>query len=157
MLILWIDPGTTTLGYALVEAWNGSISLIDYGVITTPPKMNAGEKLREIRDDLESILQKYPTIERAGIEKLYFGSNITTGISVAECRWVVVELLTRHNIARSEFTPLQVKKWICGNGRATKQQVQSAIQSLFKLVKPPKPDDAADAIAIAYLSSIQHS
>ncbi len=155
MLTLWIDPGTTTLWYAIVEVIAGKIVLIDYGVVATPPKMNAGEKLREIRDDLESILQKYPTIKRAGIEKLYFGSNITTGIAVAECRWVVVELLTRNNITRSEFTPLQVKKWICGNGRATKQQVQSAIQSLFKLASPPKPDDAADAIAIAYLSAIQ--
>lgn len=155
MLTLWIDPGTTTLGYAIVEIINGKISLVDYGVIATPPKMNAWEKLREIRDDLESILQKYSSIERAGVEKLYFGSNITTGIAVAECRWVVVELLTRHNIIRSEFTPLQVKKGICWNGRATKQQVQSAIQSLFKLNSPPKPDDAADAIAIAYLSAIQ--
>jgi crossover junction endodeoxyribonuclease RuvC len=107
----------------------------------------------DINHDLETLISNYaPDI--VGIEKLYFGTNITTAIDVAQCRGVLVHTVVKHGIQLREFTPLQVKKGICGNGRAVKKQVQNTLKMLFKLEDIPKPDDAADALAIAYLASL---
>ena len=153
-IILGIDPGTTTVGFAVIEKNGRSVSILNYGVITTPPKVDIAIKLLDIAKDLEDLIDTYhPTI--CGIEKLFFFNNQKTGIDVAQARWVILLILQRKWLCIHEFTPLQVKRGISGNGTAKKEQVQNALKIIFKLEVIPKPDDAADAIAIAYLASLQ--
>ncbi len=150
MIIIWIDPWTTTVWYAISKKeWN-SISLVDYGIIKTIPKIDNALKLLEIWTDLKVLIEKHNP-DLACIEKLYFTNNIKTGISVSEARGVIIYEFMKNNIEIIEYTPLEVKKYIAWNGKATKQQIQNAIKIFFKLDKVPKPDDVADAIAICYL------
>lgn len=150
MIILWIDPWTTTTGFSVVKKiWN-KIELIDYGVLKTTPKIDLDMKLIEIWEDIKHLITKY-NAELLSIESLYFTNNIKTWISVAQARWVIIYESKKHNLKIMEFTPLQVKKAISGNWKANKIQVQNAIKIIFWLNSIPKPDDAADAIAIAYI------
>lgn len=152
-IILGIDPGTTTVGFAVIEKTGRSVSILNYGVITTPPKIDIALKLMDIAKDLEHLIDTYhPTV--AGIEKLFFFNNQKTGIDVAQARGAILLTLQKRGIQIHEFTPLQVKRGISGNGTAKKEQVQNALKIIFKLDAIPKPDDAADAIAIAYLASL---
>lgn len=153
MIIIWIDPGTTTVWYAISKKeWN-SISLLDYGIIKTIPKIDNALKLLEIWTDLKGLIEKYNP-DLACIEKLYFTNNTKTWISVSEARWVIIYEFMKNNIEIIEYTPLEVKKYIAWNGKATKQQIQNAIKIFFKLDEVPKPDDVADAIAISYLGAL---
>lgn len=154
MRILGIDPWTTTIGYAIIEKEHSHYSLLDYGVFHTTPKIDLKDKLLEIWSDLENILEKYSP-ERAGIEKLFFNTNITTWISVAHARGLIMHEIAKKWIHIYEYTPLQVKKAVTGNGNAPKLQLQKAIQILFWLSDIPKPDDAADAIGIAYITALE--
>ena len=154
MYILWIDPGTTTVWYAVIEKENHSYRIIDYGVIHTTPKISLEQKLIEISQDIWALIEKYTPL-RAWVEKLFFNTNITTGISVAHARGVIVHEIARHGIEFYEYTPLQVKKALTGNGAAKKTQLQKAIQLIFWLTELPTPDDAADAIAIAYMTALE--
>lgn len=153
-IILGIDPWTTTVWFAIIEVkWNNK-TIIECGIIETKPKEELKYKLIDIARDLEWIINKYkPNI--ASVEKLYFLKNVKTWIDVAHARWVIIHELAKKWISIIEYTPLQVKQWICGNGKANKTQVQNAIKILFWLKEIPKPDDAADALAIAYLASLQ--
>ncbi len=150
MIILWIDPWTTTVGFSLIEAINWEIKLLDYWVLTTPAKIDINIKILEIWNDIKSLIKKYSP-EILVIEKLYFQNNSKTAIDVAEARWVIIYEAMKNNIKVLEFTPLQVKKAITWNGKADKNQLQNAIKILFWLEEIPKPDDAADAIAMAYM------
>ncbi|MDD2891920.1 MAG: crossover junction endodeoxyribonuclease RuvC [Candidatus Gracilibacteria bacterium] len=153
-IILGIDPGTTTVGFAVIEKSGRNVSILNYGVITTPPKISIALKLQDITKDLEDLINTYhPTV--CGIEKLFFFNNQKTGIDVAQARGAILLTLQKKGIQIYEFTPLQVKRGISGNGSAKKEQVQNALKIIFKLETIPKPDDAADAIAIAYLASLQ--
>jgi crossover junction endodeoxyribonuclease RuvC len=153
-IILGIDPGTTTVGFAVIEKSGRNISILNYGVITTPPKIDIALKIFDIAKDLENLIDTYhPTV--CGIEKLFFFNNQKTGIDVAQARGAILLTLQKKGIQIHEFTPLQVKRGISGNGTAKKEQVQNALKIIFKLDTIPKPDDAADAIAIAYLASLQ--
>jgi len=153
-IILGIDPGTTTVGFAVIEKNGRTVNILNYGVITTPAKMDIALKLMDIAHDLGEIIDTYhPTI--CGIEKLFFTTNQKTGIDVAQARGAILLTLQQKWVAIREFTPLQVKRGICGNGAAKKEQVQNALKIIFHLDSIPKPDDAADAIAIAYLTSLQ--
>ena len=154
MKILGIDPGTTTVWYAVIEKEKHSYRIVDYGVIHTTPKIALEQKLIEISSDLSALIEKYNP-ERAWVEKLFFNTNITTGISVAHARWVIVHEIARRGINFYEYTPLQVKKALTGNGAAKKAQLQKAIQLIFWLTELPTPDDAADAIAIAYMTALE--
>jgi crossover junction endodeoxyribonuclease RuvC len=154
MRILWIDPWTTTVWYAIIEKNSGVLRLIDYGVIKTTPKISLEQKLLEIGGDLLALIDKYQP-QRAGIEKLFFNTNITTGIAVSHARWVILYELYKRGIEIHEYTPLQIKKAITGNGQAKKVQLQRAIQMIFGLSEIPKPDDAADAIGIAYITGLE--
>lgn len=149
-IILGIDPGTTTVWYAIVKRkWN-IFSLIDYGVIETLPKIPLSEKLIEIGTDLQWIISRHcPDV--ISVEKLYFTTNLKTGIDVAHARWVVLYEAQKYGLSLLEYTPLQVKKAITSNGQAWKKQLQNAIKILFRLDETPKPDDAADAIGLAYM------
>jgi len=153
MIIIWIDPGTTTVWYAISKKEWISISLLDYGIIKTIPKIDNALKLLEIWTDLKGLIEKYNP-DLACIEKLYFTNNTKTWISVSEARWVIIYEFMKNNIEIIEYTPLEVKKYIAWNGKATKQQIQNAIKIFFKLDEVPKPDDVADAIAISYLGAL---
>lgn len=149
-IILWIDPGTTTTGFAILEKDGQNFSIIDYWVLSTTPKVPLGTKILEIWTDFKSILDKYSP-DLVSIEKLFFNTNITTWIDVSHARWVMIYECMRANISYQEYTPLQVKKAITGNWKSNKSQLQNAIKMIFKLEQIPKPDDAADAIWLAYM------
>jgi len=154
MKILWIDPGTTTVGYAIVEKEWQEFILLDYGVIETAPKIPLEQKLVEIWTDISWLIDTHkPT--RVWVEKLFFNTNITTGIAVSHARGVIIHEIARRWIELYEYTPLQIKKAITSSGSAKKQQLQKAIQMIFKLSEIPKPDDAADAIGIAYMTALE--
>lgn len=156
MKIIWIDPWTTTVWYAIIEKTWGSMNLLDYGVIHTAPKLDLWQKLIEIWDDISWLLEQYKP-ERVGVEKLYFNTNITTWIAVAHARWVIVHEIMKWWIELYEYTPLQIKKAITSNGQAKKLQLQKAIQMIFWLEELPQPDDAADAIWIAYITALERT
>ncbi len=150
-IILWIDPGTTTIGYAIINKHsNSNYELIDYWVFSTTPKIDLSIKLLEIWKDIQELIKIYnPNI--ISIEKLFFQTNLKTWIDVAQARWVIMYEAIRNKLKILEYTPLQVKKAITSNWQAKKIQLQRAIQIIMKLEKIPKPDDAADAIWLAYM------
>jgi len=154
MKILGIDPGTTTVWYAIIEKIWHSFELLDYGVIETTPKIALEQKLVEVWSDISNLIENHEP-ERVGVEKLFFNTNITTGIAVAHARWVIMHEIARRWIKLHEYTPLQIKKAITGSWAAKKAQLQKAIQMIFQLSEIPKPDDAADAIGIAYMTGLE--
>lgn len=150
MIVIWIDPWTTTVWYAIVEKkWNEKF-LLDYWVIHTTPKISLEEKILEIGEDLDSLIEKYSP-NRVVIEKLFFTNNIKTWIDVSHVRWVIIFKFATKNIEILEYTPLELKSAICWNWKANKLQLQNAIKIFFWLSEIPKPDDAADAIWLAYM------
>lgn len=156
MIILWLDPGTAITGFALLEKEWKKIRILEYGVITTLSGIAFSDRLVQIATDLSQILDTYkPTV--CWIERLFFLRNVTNGIDVAQARWVLVYNLAIRGIPMVEFTPLQVKQGIAGNGFAKKPQVQKALKMVLWLNEIPKPDDAADALAIAYLTSLKYN
>ena len=152
MRILGIDPGFAIVGWGIIDSERGHIRPVAYGAITTPAHTSLESRLLTIQRDLESLIEKYKPDEMA-IEELFFNTNITTGIAVAEARGVILCTAHRLGLRISEYTPLQVKQAVVGYGKAEKYQVISMVTSLLKLPKPPKPDDAADAVAIAICHS----
>lgn len=150
MIILWIDPWTTTVWYALVEKSKNSKKLLDYWVIETTPKAPLKDKILEISSDIDFIIEKYSP-QRVVIEKLFFATNAKTAIDVAQVRGVLIYKFWLKNIDILEYTPLELKSAICWNGKANKLQLQKAIKIFFWLSEIPRPDDAADAIGLAYM------
>lgn len=150
MIILWIDPGTTTVGFALIQKEKWEFKLLDYWVLSTTPKIDLVHKILEIWTDIKTIIDKYNP-EIVAIEKLFFTTNLKTGIDVAQARWVILYEAIKENKTILEYTPLQVKKAITWHWTANKLQLQNAIKILFRLDSIPKPDDAADAIWLAYM------
>ncbi|MDQ7009926.1 MAG: crossover junction endodeoxyribonuclease RuvC [Candidatus Gracilibacteria bacterium] len=151
--ILGIDPGTTTVGFAIIDKEKQDYNIIDFGVFSTTPKISINIKLLEIGNDIKEIIEKYkPDI--ISVEKLYFQNNAKTAIDVAQARGVVMYEAMKYNLDIQEYTPLQVKKAITGHGQAKKLQLQRALKIIFKLDKIPKPDDAADAIGLAYMGGL---
>ena len=152
MLILGIDPGFAIVGWGIIESVRGNIRPVAFGSITTPAHTDIEARLLMIQNDLESLIDKYKPDELA-IEELFFNTNITTGIAVAEARGVIICTAHKLGVKISEYTPLQVKQAVVGYGKAEKRQVISMVTSLLKLKNPPKPDDTADALAIAICHS----
>ena len=148
MIILGIDPGLAIVGWGVIEADRGRMRPLAYGAITTPAHTDIEARLLMIQNDMEALINKYKPDEMA-IEELFFTNNITTGIAVAEARGVILCTAHKLGVKISEYTPLQVKQAVVGYGKAEKHQVISMVTSLLNLPKPPKPDDTADAIAIA--------
>jgi crossover junction endodeoxyribonuclease RuvC len=148
MIILGIDPGTATTGYGLIEEEKGQVTVIAYGCILTSAKKLPDERLEEISRKLTEIIKKYRPHELA-VEELFFANNAKTAIAVGQARGVVLLTAKQNCCPTFEYTPLQVKNAICGYGGADKKQVQKMVQLLLKLKEIPKPDDAADALAIA--------
>jgi crossover junction endodeoxyribonuclease RuvC len=150
MVILGIDPWTTTTGFAFIKKEKHSYQLLDYGVLLTTPKIDIEYKILEIWTDIAELIKKFQP-EQLIIEKLFFQNNIKTAIDVAQARWVVLYEAMRGNLDIYEYTPLQVKKAVTWHGKANKIQLQNAIKILFWMDEVPKPDDAADAIWLAYM------
>lgn len=148
MIILGIDPGLAIVGWGIIESERGNVRPIAYGAITTPAHTNIESRLLMIQNDLETIINKYKPEEMA-VEELFFNTNITTGIAVAEARGVIICTAHKLGVKINEYTPLQVKQAVVGYGKAEKRQVIAMVTSILKLQKPPKPDDTADAVAIA--------
>ncbi len=148
MIILGIDPGFAIVGWAVIESERGNVRPLAFGAITTPAHTDIEARLLMIEQDLTAIIEKYKPDEMA-IEELFFNTNITTAIAVAEARGVIICTAHKLGVKISEYTPLQVKQAVVGYGRAEKKQVIAMVTSLLKLDKPPKPDDTADAVAIA--------
>ena len=148
MIILGIDPGTATTGFGIINHNKQQPKLVDFGVITTDKKLSDAQRLKILGDDLTKLIKKYNP-EAIGVEKLFFTTNQKTVMTVSQARGVVLYLAEQKKLPIFEFTPLQVKSFICGYGKAEKKQVQFVVQKTFNLKSPPKPDDAADALAIA--------
>ena len=152
MIILGIDPGFAIVGWGVVESCNGRVRPIAFGAITTPAHTDIEARLLMIQNDLEEIINKYKPDEMA-IEELFFNTNTTTAIAVAEARGVIICTAHKLGVKIGEYTPLQVKQAVVGYGKAEKQQVISMVTSILRLPKPPRPDDTADALAIAICHS----
>ncbi|NMC09001.1 crossover junction endodeoxyribonuclease RuvC [Candidatus Microgenomates bacterium] len=152
MRILGIDPGLATTGWAVVDFdTRGNPTPVDYGAVSTKKGLTVSQRLNEIYSDIHELIKTYKP-ELAGIETLIFCNNAKTAIAVGEARGIVLLVLEQHNIPIKEFTPLQVKNAVTGYGKADKKQVQENVRVLCNLKEIPKPDDAADAIAIAIAS-----
>ncbi len=152
MIILGIDPGIATIGFGLVQKEKQAHKVLQYGVITTAPGLTLSRRLHLISQDLHSLLETFSPDEMA-VEELFFSKNVTTGISVAHGRGVVLLEGEKFGIPIFEYTPNQVKQAVTGYGKAEKKQVMSMTQKLLKLPQIPRPDDAADALAIALCHS----
>ena len=148
MRILGIDPGYVITGFGLIEGERGQFRLLGCGAITTPPNTDFSWRLEVIYNDMVQLLQvAKPDV--VAIEELFFGHNVTTGINVAQSRGVILLAIRQAGLPVFEYTPMQVKQAVVGYGSATKHQVQDMTRRLLRLETMPKPDDAADAIAIA--------
>ncbi|MFA5561264.1 MAG: crossover junction endodeoxyribonuclease RuvC [Eubacteriales bacterium] len=148
MVILGIDPGLALVGWGVIEKRGYRFCPVAYGAIRTPPKTAVETRLEMIYEELGRLIEKYRPDEMA-VEELFFNSNQTTGIAVAEARGVILLCARQHGLNLGEYTPLQVKQAVVGYGRADKRQVMAMVTSLLGLRQPPKPDDTADALAIA--------
>lgn len=148
MRILGIDPGYAIVGCGVVECISAKFSLVDYGAVTTPAGMPMEDRLGTIYDQLSFAIEKYRPAAMA-IEQLYFTSNQKTVIAVAQARGVLLLCAKKHDLPIFEYTPLQVKQAVVGYGRAEKAQVMEMTRRILHLDHIPRPDDAADALAIA--------
>lgn len=156
MVILGLDPGTATTGYGLLlqnPKRKEDFELLDFGVITTKKGDTDAARLAVLAKDLGQIIKKYKP-GRVGVERLFFTTNQKTAMAVSQARGVALLVCEQNNIPLVEFTPLQVKSTLCGYGKADKRQVQLMVQRTFKLKSLPKPDDAADALAIALCAAL---
>ena len=148
-LALGIDPGTATTGYGLVRLdRNGELVAVHYGVILTPKDESAPARLEMIYDELTDLLEEYNP-DTAAVEKLFFSRNVTTALAVGQARGVVMLALQQAGIDAFEYTPKEIKNAVAGYGGADKHQVQEMVRALLQLDSIPKPDDAADALAVA--------
>lgn len=148
MRILGIDPGIATVGFGVVDSDRVSHRLIKCGVITTPAHTSLSSRLNQIFDDMDELIDNFRP-DCLSVEELFFNTNITTGISVAHGRGVILLSAYRKNVPVYEYTPLQVKQAVVGYGRAEKKQVMDMVRRICNLSAVPRPDDAADAVALA--------
>ncbi len=152
MIILGIDPGYAIVGYGIIEKIGYQTNCIDYGVITTEKNEDFPTRLVKIADSIEYLIEKYSP-DALAIEELFFQNNAKTAIDVAQARGVIVQIAKKKIGNLFEYTPLQIKQALTGQGRADKQQVQYMVKAILNLKSIPKPDDAADALAVALAHS----
>ena len=148
MRILGIDPGFATIGFGVVDSEGGRQQLVKCGVITTPAHTSLSSRLAQLYDDLMQLLELFRP-DAVSVEELFFNTNITTGIAVAHGRGVILLACEKAGVKIYEYTPLQVKQAVAGYGRADKKQVMEMVRRICNLKAAPKPDDAADAVALA--------
>lgn len=148
MRVLGIDPGTATTGYGIIDVVDGAMSVVTWGTIKTPAKVAMMDRLMQLHTELCALLIKYEP-DTAGVEELFFGRNATTAITVGQARGVILLSLAQAGIQVGEYSPLKIKSSVAGYGNAQKKQVQLMVRHLLNLEETPKPDDAADGLAIA--------
>ena len=148
MVILGIDPGLATLGWGVIDAQPGRQRLIEYGCILTTPDQRFPERLKQIGEDMRALLQRFQP-EEIAFEELFFAKNVTTALTVGAARGVSIAACAEYTDQLYEYTPMQVKQAIVGWGGAEKKQIQQMVKMLLHMETIAKPDDAADAIAIA--------
>ncbi len=148
MRILGIDPGIATIGFGVLDYNKKDCRLVNCGVITTPAHTSLSSRLEQIYDDMLDIIEMYKP-EAVSIEEHFLNTNITTGISVAHGRGVILLACRKAGVHVHEYTPLQVKQAVAGYGRAEKSQIMDMVKRICRLPAPPKPDDATDAVALA--------
>ena len=148
MIILGFDPGYAIVGYGAIEHSRGKSKLLTYGAITTQPGPDISLRLREIYQDVCQLLDTIRP-DAVAVEELFFTNNVTTGIAVAQARGVILLACAQRGLIPAEYTPMQVKQGVVGYGKAEKKQVMEMTRSLLNLKAVPKPDDAADALAVA--------
>lgn len=153
MRILGIDPGTGILGFGIIEASKGKMQLVDAGVIRTPVKEDDAVRLLTIYEELTDIIADSRPVVMS-VEKLFFAQNVTTAMTVAQARGVVLLCGQQAGLPMYEYTPLQIKQAVTGYGRAEKKQVQEMVRVILQLETVPKPDDCADALAAAITHSM---
>lgn len=148
-MVIGIDPGTARTGYGLVrQSADSSLQAVDFGVIETAAQLALPQRLLEIADRLALLLEEHRP-QRAAVEKLFVREHVTTALSVGQASGVAMLTLARFGLEVGEYTPVEVKQAICGYGKADKRQVQDMVKALLGLNSRPKPDDAADALAVA--------
>jgi crossover junction endodeoxyribonuclease RuvC len=149
MRILGIDPGTATVGYGLIDENDGQPTVVTYGAIITKPKDgDTARRLQMVYEQLNELLDTFQP-DVAAVEELFFGRNITTAIKVGQARGVLLLALANAGIPVAEYSPPKIKESVSGYGNASKQQVQFMVQNILDLEEIPKPDDAADGLAVA--------
>lgn len=154
MIILGIDPGTATTGYGIISAKslkkknNGNFKCLGYGSIKTSPVLAAAERLKQINNELSKIIQIHQP-EIMVVESLFFFRNLKTAMPVSQAKGVILLTAAKKKVPVCEFTPMQVKMFVTGSGKSEKIHVQKKIKSIFRMKDIPRPDDAADALAIA--------
>ncbi|WP_066634913.1 crossover junction endodeoxyribonuclease RuvC [Desulfolucanica intricata] len=148
MIIMGVDPGTAITGFGLINYQGNRFSAIEYNCIKTPPKIPLAERLLILYREMEKVINKYRP-DRFAVEKLFFNKNTRTALAVGHARGVVFLLGARAGLKIYEYTPLEVKQAVVGYGRADKQQVQYMVKTILGLSAVPKPDDVADALAVA--------
>ncbi len=148
MIILGIDPGIAIVGWGVLSSENSRFRAVAYDSITTPSTDRTEMRLLTVDQKVTSLINTYRP-EALAVEELFFNTNVTTGIIVAEARGVIITAATRLGVPVFEYTPMQIKQAVTGYGKAEKHQVISMVTTLLQLPKPPKPDDTADALAVA--------
>ena len=148
MRVLGLDPGTGRTGYGIIDVIDGEMQVVTYGVISTPAKKPMPARLQQIHRELQTLLETYQP-ETAGIEELFFGRNVTTAVTVGQARGVLILTLANAGISIGEYSPPKIKDTVTGNGKAGKAQVQMMVRHLLDLAETPRPDDAADGLAVA--------
>ena len=148
MCILGIDPGTATTGYGIIKETRTGVESLDYGIISTSPEVSMEKRLLKIYQEIKKILILHRP-NSCAVEKLFFRRNVTTAISVGQARGVILLAMAEENISLAEYTPNEIKQAVAGYGAAGKRQIQIMVQTILNLKEMPKPDDAADALAIA--------
>lgn len=148
MRILGLDPGTASTGYGIIDVDEGRLSLVKFGVIKTPARQEASKRLQTIYQELNQLIAEFQP-DMCAVEEVFFGRNITTAISVGQARGVLLLALANNNIPTSEYSPPRIKEAVTGYGKADKAQVQMMVRNLLDLEETPRPDDAADGLAVA--------
>ena len=148
MRIIGLDPGTATTGYGIIDGIDGAVTAVAYGVIRTKPRLPMPQRLQLIFEELNALLAAYKP-EAAAVEKLFFGKNVTTAITVGQARGVLLLALANAGLSVAEYEPARIKEAITGYGSADKPQMQLMVRHLLDLEETPRPDDAADGLAVA--------
>ena len=152
MIVLGIDPGLATMGWGVLNSERGRYETVDYGVVLTPKNETLPVRLAMLEEGVNKLVAKYKP-EEIALEELFFNNNITTGINVAQARGVILLTCVKNCGRLYEYTPFQIKQALTGYGRADKKQMQIMVKTLLRLDTIPKPDDAADALAVALTHS----
>ncbi len=146
--VLGIDPGTAIVGWGIVEGEGQELALVEYGTIRTPANTPLVERISHIYEELNAILERFRP-DGVGIEQLFFAKNVTTALPVAHARGVMLLAVHQRGVPLAEFTPMEIKQAVTGYGGADKHQMQQMVRLLLGLDEAPRPDDAADAVAVA--------